>query len=775
MYSTYMWSISPPPNLPAKLRRKSSSASINTPSLFEPDDNDLDSPSPVTSPLPSSSPLSTPIYSSPPNHIATRYSYSRSQFQHSYEESHSEFDDAPGSPTPFYHRGRTSKYVAHQQVSDKYGSCPESEDEMVDSEPCHSDDLLSWLGPQCPARDVRKDIGYEPESMDIHLRRTYFATSSERGRWQSSPVIPQTYNAKPFISSPIRPHRGHSTPVKSITRDVKSPLLEFRDFVRRQSTSGVKVDPSSSPFLAASDSNDIEDYRSLSPLPPSSPPTSPMSLAPSQPDDCALIDDDMVLNNDFDPKQTNIHSSNVTPRDVSTSEAPLLLASEHALNAASSTCSSSCTNEATHQPLKLSLTVPAPINTITTTPTTKIEPLRSYPHSPTNSLLGLSAYTNIPSAVTPPPHLGDEEMGLVTRNTTSTGVVGVRTIVDAQVVQCDNTTSQSTQIRVSSVSAISADTNPVDPLPATSITIPNSPSKTVKKPRPSFSDGEFVQGSSISHPQPQTARRSNLMRTKSPENDIDLTPEPSRPQPESKSKQGLKREDSVSSITPAQKKPRLSENVDHDTDRVPRRKQRKRKTSSSAKEKITVRKSRSRSRSCLKSMSSEEDLRTQVARICDEPQVRNGSEVSVTKVESPVTNLAPLDPEQVEITGMLVEALATSRASSMDPLALHTAITQTHPHLKTKHNKKEWLNLIPAILEAGRERCGMFEKVQSSGTDGAKQARWFYVSDRDEDRERAGLLEELMPKQKRNETKKFKKYYYPPLQKVSRWDSEDAI
>lgn len=363
-------------------------------------------------------------------------------------------------------------------------------------------------------------------------------------------------------------------------------------------------------------------------------------------------------------------------------------------------------------------------------------------------------------------------MGLTARNTTSTGVVGVRMVVDAQVGQCNSTTSQSMQIRVSTVAAVSADTNPLP----TSTAIPHSPSKTVKKPRLSFSDGEFVQGSSVSQPQPQTARRSSsMLRPKSPDKDVGLTKEPSRPQPEPKLKQRLKREDSVSSITPAQKKPRLSEDVDRDTDQVPRRKQRQRKTSSSAKEKVTVCKSRSRSRSCLKSKSPEEDLRTQVARICDEPQSRNGSEPSATKAESSSTTPAPLDPEQVELIGMLVEALATSRASSMDPLALHTAITQTHPHLKTKHSKKEWLNLIPVMLEAGRERCGMFEKVQSSGTDGEKQARWFYVSERDEDRERAELLEELMPKQKRNETKKFKKYYYAPLQKVSRWDSEDAI
>lgn len=390
-------------------------------------------------------------------------------------------------------------------------------------------------------------------------------------------------------------------------------------------------------------------------------------------------------------------------------------------------------------------------------------------------LLGLSAYTNIPSAVTPPPLLSKEEMDLAARNTTSTDAVGVCMTVDAQVGQCSNATSQSMQIRVSSVVAVSPGTNPVDPPSATSAAILRSPFKTVKKPRPSFSDGEFVQGSSLSQLQPQVARRSSMSRPKSPDKDTGATKESSRPQPEPKLKQGLKREDSVSSITPAQKKLRLSEGVDRDTDQGPRRKQRPHKTSSSAKEKITIDKSRSRSRSCLKSKPSEEDIRTQVARICDEPRLRNDSEPSTTKAEIFSTTPALLDPEQVELTGMLVEALATSRASSMDPLALHTAIVQTHPHLKTKHNKKEWLNLIPAMLEAGRERCGMFEKVQSSGTDGAKQARWFYVSERDEDRERAELLEELMPKQKRNETKKFKKYYYAPLQKVSRWDSEDAI
>ncbi|KAH7928922.1 hypothetical protein BV22DRAFT_974171, partial [Leucogyrophana mollusca] len=121
-----------------------------------------------------------------------------------------------------------------------------------------------------------------------------------------------------------------------------------------------------------------------------------------------------------------------------------------------------------------------------------------------------------------------------------------------------------------------------------------------------------------------------------------------------------------------------------------------------------------------------------------------------------------------ELTGMLIEALATSRASSLTPTALYSAITQSHPHLKNEERgKKEWLKLISDVLESG----GMFEKVDSSGENG--EARWFYVPERDEDRERAGLISALMPRQKRSETKKYKQYYYRPLDRISRWDPED--
>lgn len=84
---------------------------------------------------------------------------------------------------------------------------------------------------------------------------------------------------------------------------------------------------------------------------------------------------------------------------------------------------------------------------------------------------------------------------------------------------------------------------------------------------------------------------------------------------------------------------------------------------------------------------------------------------------------------------------------------------------------------IAAVLEGGRARCGMFEKVDGSGErlrHKLLESRWFYVPERDEDPERASLISSIMPRQKRNETKKYKQYYYRPLDKISRWDPEDA-
>lgn len=205
-------------------------------------------------------------------------------------------DDAPGSPTPLYHRGSLSRHMSHQQATSGLNRYLDDKDMLV-SEPRSRDNSLGRLSPISLAYDQLGDDGCDLESLDIHLHETYFATSSERGRWKSSPIIPRTYAAEPFMSDPVRPYRGHSTPAKS-TYNRKSSLLEFREFVRRQSTNGVAEDPSGSPFLADNDNNDSDDYRNSSPLPSSSPPTSPMSLAASQLDDYVPINDDMNLDDD---------------------------------------------------------------------------------------------------------------------------------------------------------------------------------------------------------------------------------------------------------------------------------------------------------------------------------------------------------------------------------------------------------------------------------------------------------------------------------------------
>lgn len=162
------------------------------------------------------------------------------------------------------------------------------------------------------------------------------------------------------------------------------------------------------------------------------------------------------------------------------------------------------------------------------------------------------------------------------------------------------------------------------------------------------------------------------------------------------------------------------------------------------------------------------------------PQPTGHAQLQQPTPGSPTT-LAPMDAVDVEfhvaLTGMLIEALATSRATSMDSAALHLVLTEAHPYLAAERSKEELLVDIAAVLEAGRARCGMFEKVDSSGERSRHkelESRWFYVPERDEDRERASLMGAIMPRQKRNETKKYKQYYYRPLDKMSRWDPEDA-
>lgn len=191
-----------------------------------------------------------------------------------------------------------------------------------------------------------------------------------------------------------------------------------------------------------------------------------------------------------------------------------------------------------------------------------------------------------------------------------------------------------------------------------------------------------------------------------------------------------------------------------------------------------------------------------------------------------------------ELEGMVIETLATSRATSMSCEVLWRALVggrptlgtmvrnrtpvegavkleegAPHPDISTEPmSKREWLHLLTHILASGHARTGLFGRVESSASDSdaanspqnsprkrapqpqpqpqqpmspgrkrlafksALRAHWYYVPERDADKERAALIRSMMRGPgKRSETKKYKQYYWKPLAKITRWDREDEL
>ncbi|KAF9038329.1 hypothetical protein BDZ89DRAFT_926963, partial [Hymenopellis radicata] len=134
-----------------------------------------------------------------------------------------------------------------------------------------------------------------------------------------------------------------------------------------------------------------------------------------------------------------------------------------------------------------------------------------------------------------------------------------------------------------------------------------------------------------------------------------------------------------------------------------------------------------------------------------------------------------MSPEDLEICGMIIETMATSRASTHSASSLYKSVMANRPALQ-----RDWSTVVFArVLEDAHGQNGIFGKVESSGMDDSDrplEAQWFYVPERDEDQDRAALVRSLMPRPaKRSVTKKYKQYYYRPLGKISRWDDEDAL
>ncbi|KAK7053266.1 hypothetical protein VNI00_003892 [Paramarasmius palmivorus] len=165
------------------------------------------------------------------------------------------------------------------------------------------------------------------------------------------------------------------------------------------------------------------------------------------------------------------------------------------------------------------------------------------------------------------------------------------------------------------------------------------------------------------------------------------------------------------------------------------------------------------------------------------------------KAKTPPPPLPPLAPLEAELTGLIIETMAQSRASSHPVPALYRSIIQTRPGAlkglvgllsepdtdgeRRSFGEKEWLLELLRVMELGMTRSGVFQKVNSSGKDATDRplgAQWFYVPEYDEDQERATLIKSIMPRPaKRNETKKYKQYYWKPLGKTLRWDAVDGI
>jgi hypothetical protein len=75
------------------------------------------------------------------------------------------------------------------------------------------------------------------------------------------------------------------------------------------------------------------------------------------------------------------------------------------------------------------------------------------------------------------------------------------------------------------------------------------------------------------------------------------------------------------------------------------------------------------------------------------------------------------DPETREIVGMLIETMATSRASSLAVSSLYKSVMQSRPSLKAQRSEKEWMGVFKRVLNifSGGGMGGVFGKVESSG------------------------------------------------------------
>lgn len=75
-----------------------------------------------------------------------------------------------------------------------------------------------------------------------------------------------------------------------------------------------------------------------------------------------------------------------------------------------------------------------------------------------------------------------------------------------------------------------------------------------------------------------------------------------------------------------------------------------------------------------------------------------------------------ISEEDAEICGMIIEGMATSRASSLPISQICKIILQSRPSMKAERDEKEWRDVFCRILQSGvaGQGSGVFGKVDSS-------------------------------------------------------------
>lgn len=91
---------------------------------------------------------------------------------------------------------------------------------------------------------------------------------------------------------------------------------------------------------------------------------------------------------------------------------------------------------------------------------------------------------------------------------------------------------------------------------------------------------------------------------------------------------------------------------------------------------------------------------------------KSSHEPSSSKLKQQDSDTPELD---AEITGMLIECMATSRASSLPISSLYKSVMECRPSLKAQRSEKEWVTVFRRVLRNGVAGSGVFGKVESSG------------------------------------------------------------